>query len=330
MSRLKDRLTEENIIQCELINKILQEKIYEIDKPEHMVLDLDSTNLSTYGKQEDSEYNYHYKARGYHPLMMFNGLNGDLLKVELRKGSCYTSNGVVKFVEDYLKMQSKEYVGVQKLIRGDSGFAVPELYELAEENDMFFCIRLKANAKLYKKVEWLSNEILEESKDENEYICRFDEFYYKADSWKKERKVVVKIEKIPNENALKYMFITTNMDMLAKDIVSVYCNRGKMENFIKECKNGFGFNKMSNRSFIANANKLQQLMLAYNLVNWFKRLCFSSKNKKMQIGTIRTKLFKIGARIVKSSRKSVIKMSSSYPYVNEFLSIMNKIECLQV
>ena len=53
-----------------------------IEIPDYKILDLDSTNLSTYGHQEGSKFNYHYKAVGYYPLVMFYGMTKDLLKIE--------------------------------------------------------------------------------------------------------------------------------------------------------------------------------------------------------------------------------------------------------
>ena len=41
---------------------------------------LHSTNFKTFGKQEESSFNFHYKSNGYHPLLAFDGLTGDLLK----------------------------------------------------------------------------------------------------------------------------------------------------------------------------------------------------------------------------------------------------------
>ena len=68
-----------------------------------MVLDIDLTNFRTFGKQEGSNYNYYYSAKGYHPLMLFYGLNGDLMKVELREGNVYTSNNSISFLKPIFK-----------------------------------------------------------------------------------------------------------------------------------------------------------------------------------------------------------------------------------
>lgn len=331
MSRLKDRLTEENIEQLEYINTLLLEKVYSVQEPEHLILDLDSTNLKTYGLQENANFNYHYQANGYHPLLMFDGITGDLLKSELRSGSCYTSSNVVEFMKSYLKSQNMKYSHILKIIRGDSGFAIPGLYELAEDENLLYAIRLKSNSRLRKNINYFSNELLDECKDNLiDYRCIYREFYYKAEKWNKSRRVVVKIEKPQGEITLTSTFIVTNMEASPKDVIKFYSKRGTMENFIKECKNGFFFEHMSSRDFIVNANKLQQVTLAYNLINWLRRLCFPNDFKKLRIDTIRTQLIKVAARITKSSRNTVLKICSSFPNKNILLSILDNIYELRI
>ncbi len=66
------------------INAKMREIIYSIKPPQHMLFDLDSTLLNTYGSQKGEGFSFHYQAHGYHPLLCFDGLTGDLLKVELR------------------------------------------------------------------------------------------------------------------------------------------------------------------------------------------------------------------------------------------------------
>ena len=102
-----------------------------------------------------------------------------------------------------------------------------------------------------------------------------------------------------------------------------------MENFIKESKNGFAFGKMSSTEYWANANKLQQMVLAYNLNNWLRRLCFPGKSKSFRIETIRTKVIKIAARIVSSGGYIIYKLASSCPNKKLFHTIFNNIPKLE-
>jgi len=90
---------------------------------------------------------------GYHPLVAFDGLTGDFLKAELRSGNVYTSNGVGAFVEPLFEHYNQVVPVSTILVRGDNGFATPELYEICEAYNSFFVIRLKANRNLSKLAE---------------------------------------------------------------------------------------------------------------------------------------------------------------------------------
>ena len=91
LSRLNTRLTDATAEQLKKICHILQERIHAYEKPETMILDLDSTHFDTYGNQEKTGFNYHYMSTGYYPLLMHDGMTGDMLKAELRPGNVYTS-----------------------------------------------------------------------------------------------------------------------------------------------------------------------------------------------------------------------------------------------
>ena len=101
------------------INQILRKKVYSIQMPEAIILDLDSTLLNAYGKQEGRAFNFHYQSNGYHPLVCYDGITGDLIKIQLRDGTQYSSTGVVDFLQPILE----DFPEVKLLLRGDSGFA---------------------------------------------------------------------------------------------------------------------------------------------------------------------------------------------------------------
>ena len=103
-----------------------------------------------------------------------------------------------------------------------------------------------------------------------------------------------------------------------------------MENFIKECKNGFDMDYVSSSSQIVNANRMQIHAMAYNLFNWFRRLMLPNHLKKDRINTIRLKLFKIAARVVRSSRYIYFKLCSSCPFQKEFFETMRNIRTLRL
>ena len=329
LSRFFNRMDEDTLVQFDDIDKSLRDIIYSIKCPEHVLLDLDSTLFETYGHQEGEGFNFHYHAHGYHPLLCYDGLTGDLIKAELRDGTQYCGNDADKFMlsvfDEYLVRNIPVY------LRGDSGFASPKLYKTCESNGGSYAIRLKQNAILLALSSNKDEELYRATKDDQiSYAVTYGEFMYQANLWKYPRRVVFKIEKPYGQLTHLYTFIVTNMDMEPYQIIQFYCGRGRMENFIKECKNGFDFAAVSSRSKIVNANRMRLHMLAYNLFNWFRRLVLPANMSKLQADTIRIKLLKIAARAVHSARYITFKLCSSCPYKKEFYMTFENIQNLPV
>lgn len=95
-------MNKDSLDQFLAINKTLRKKIYSIQLPKFIILDLDSTLLNTYGRQEGSDFNFHYQNNGYHPLVCYDGITGDLIKILLRDGTRYSCTGVVDFLQPIL------------------------------------------------------------------------------------------------------------------------------------------------------------------------------------------------------------------------------------
>ena len=330
LSRFWNRMDESTLAQMDQIDSRMREIVYSIQKPEFMLFDLDSTLLNTYGNQEGEAFNYHYQAHGYHPLLCYDGLTGDLLKAELRDGTQYCSNGAGAFMEPLLQEFRTRYPSIQRYLRGDSGFAAPEVYEICEKNNCRYAIRLKENAKL-RELAADADDALTRAIRYNavDYAVEYGEFQYQAGSWSHPRRVVFKIEKPDNQLTHLYTFVVTTLEIEPYKVLQYYCGRGKMENFIKESKSGFDFSSVSSHSRIVNANRLRVHALAYNLFNWFRRLALSASMRKQRIDTIRLKLLKIAARVTRSARYITFKLCSSCPYKKEFYETLSNIEKLQ-
>ena len=93
ISRFHNRLDEDSLNQFLSISRILRKEIYSIQMPESVILDLDSTLLDAYGRQEGRAFNFHYQSNEYHPLVCYDGITGDLIKIQLRDGTMYSSTG---------------------------------------------------------------------------------------------------------------------------------------------------------------------------------------------------------------------------------------------
>lgn len=322
VSRFYNRLDCENIKQIETIMEQARHIVYSLEAPKHVILDIDSTLCGTYGNQEGACFNFHYQDNGYHPLLCYDGLTGDLIKAELRKGSAYSCTGVVDFLEPVLKEFKNNYPETTLLVRGDSGFATPELYELCEKYGVLYTIRLKKNAVLDNILEEhgvmdMFDKFYQQDPDHNTEF--YTEIKYKAKSWEHERRVAVKIEHKSEELFHFVTYVVTNFTgSTSRNIIATYCKRGTMENFIKESKSGFGFDNVGSHTMEVNANRMLIRALAYNIINWMKRLVFSPDYAKTLIDTIRTKLIKVAGRIVKSGRYITFKLCSSFPYQSFF------------
>lgn len=329
LSRFFNRQDETTLVQYEEIMATMYDIIYSIKRPEFLLFDLDSTLLETYGDQEGAGFNYHYSAHGYHPLLCYDGMTGDLLKAELRDGTQYCSKDADTFMIPLMQRYRTNYPSMPLYLRGDSGFASPGLYQACEDHDCKYAIRLKCNSSLMKLAADAADRLDRATKrNKIDYAVEFEEFEYKAGAWSHPRRVVCKVEKPYGQFRYLHTFVVTNMEMEAWQVIQFYCGRGKMENFIKEGKLGFDFSAVSSSTKVVNANRLQLHCLAYNIFNWFRRIALPASMRKQRVDTIRLKLLKVAARAVRSARYITFKLCSSCPYKEEFYQTLQNIQRL--
>src|SRR5699024_7447933 len=209
LSRFYSRFDDDSIKQLNRANQELLDKVHSFRGAKTIIFDLDSTHSDTYGNQEWAAYNTHYGTVGFHPLVAFDGITGDFLKAKLRPGNVYTSNGVVDFIKPLIEHYNEQFPETTPLLRGDSGFAVPALYDLCEAESVYYVIRLKSNAILQRMADELypSNKIADVTKSESYY----DEIEYQAKSWSKSRKVIVQSIRPSGELFFTHSFFVTNL-----------------------------------------------------------------------------------------------------------------------
>ena len=330
LSRFFRRFDHQSIEELNQANQHLIDKVHQFRKSKALIFDLDSTHSDTYGDQESAAFNTHYGTVGFHPLVAFDGVTGDFLKAKLRPGNVYTSNGVVEFIQPIIEHYNEKFPETTPFLRGDSGFAVPSLYDLCEKESVYYVIRLKSNANLQRIADELhpSSVISDVTKAEIYY----EETIYQAKSWSKPRKVIIKSVRPAGELLFTHSFIVTNLGdaFSPKAIVLTYQKRGTMENYIKEAKNGFGFDKMNSHSYQVNEVRMMLSLLAYNLTNWLRTLCFPEEQKTMQIDTIRTRMIKVASKLVKSGRSLYFKLASSFVYQTFFWNVLQRVQKLQL
>jgi len=291
---------------------------------EKIVLDMDSSVSETYGQQEGTAYNGHFGCTSYHPLFCFNQF-GDLEGSLLREGNVHSAKDW-KTVLDSIVARYRERE-LDHYFRGDAAFANPDIYEHLETENYQYAIRLPANDILYQQIEHLLKRPV--GRPPKAPIVHYHEFSYRAASWSKERRVIAKVEWHRGELFPRVGFIVTNLHWRAKNVVHFYNKRGTAEQWIKEGKNAVKWTKLSCHDFADNQVRLQLFALAYNLGNFFRQAVLPKSMRHWSLTTLREKLIKIGAKVVKHARYTLFQMAEVAVSKELFAAILGKIAGLQ-
>jgi hypothetical protein len=230
---------------------------------------------------------------------------GDLERCALRPGNVHSADGwravLEPVVARYRHRMKRRY------FRGDAGYANPAIYEFLEAEGYKDTIRLPANAVLQERIGWLLKRPV--GRPPNEVRRYYASFSYQARSWTKHRRVVAKVEWHPGELYPRVGFIVTNMTRPAERVVMFYNHRGTAEQWIKKGKNAVIWTRLSCRRFAANAVRLQLHALAYNLANFLRTLALPEAVSHWSMTTLRDRLVKIGAKIVRHGRSIAFQMA---------------------
>ena len=189
--------------------------------PDGIILDLDSSESPTFGQQEGTAWNGHFRCTCYHPLFLFNQF-GDLERCLLRPGNVHSAEDWRSVLEPVLARYRER--GLDMYFRGDAAFAKPELYELLEAESIGYAIRLPANSVLQERIaHLLTRPVGRPPKKPQVFHASFS---YQAQSWTKPRRVVAKVEWHQGELYPRVGFIVTNLKRPPERIVKFYNGRG--------------------------------------------------------------------------------------------------------
>jgi hypothetical protein len=289
--------SDENFAALTELSGIWIERVHDRHPPKMIILDMDSSVSPTHGDQEGTAYNGHFGCTCYHPLFLFNQF-GDLERCSLRPGNVHSADDW----EGVLKPVVVRYKGrkVRLYFRGDAAFASPEMYEYLEAEGFLYAIRLPTNKVLQESIAYL---LARPAGRPAKYVRRFyASFSYQAGSWDRKRRVVAKVEWHPGELVPRVGFIVTNLSRPAERVVAFYNHRGTAEQHIKEGKYAIKWTRLSCRKFRNNEVRLQLHALAYNLGNFMRTLALPKEVEHWSLTTLREKLVKIGAKVVRHGR----------------------------
>ena len=297
--------------------------------PSEVVLDVDATDDPLYGNQEGKYFHGYYAEYCYLPLYIFSGEH--LLCARLRQADEDPASGVLQELLRIVKKLREAWPAVRIILRGDSGFCREAIMSYCEGvGQLDYVLGLAKNSRLIKTIETEMAEAQQIYQSRQKSARVFKDFRYRTrQSWSCERRVVGKAEYLAKgENP---RFIVTSIGSEEKEARELYedfyCARGDMENRIKEQQLGLFADRTSTSWIRSNQLRLYFSSFAYILVHGLRRLGLQGTElAKAQCGTIRLKLFKIGAQIRVTVRKVWISFSESYPYHRLFQQVFARLQ----
>jgi hypothetical protein len=298
--------------------------------PRFVILDVDPTDDPTHGQQVLSFFHGYFDQHQYFPLLVFDGESGFPLAAWLRPGTVHASCGVVATVRSIVRALRAAWPDVLILLRGDTGLAVPEIYELCEAEGLLYAIGYSSNDILKDRTAAALQDL------ETYYtfyqhrepeVQRFEVIEdYQAETWSRSRRIVAKIE--INRHGVNRRFVVTNMSGDGRGIYhGFYVQRGDVpEKPIGELKNGLQMDRLSFHRFRANGLKLLEHTLAYALVVLHREATATIPEvATAEVGTLRQKLWKVGAVVKTSVRRIWFHFSGTWPCRDLFVRVYQAI-----
>lgn len=290
--------------------------------PKGIVLDIDDTADPTHGNQQLSFFNAFHNTYCFMPLHIYESKSGKLVTTILRTGKRPSGKEIVMILKRIVHMIKKAWPLTGIIIRGDSHYGCPEVYDFCDEHHLKYVIGLTGRAPMFRKAQKTIDKAKEFYLDKGKPVKLFTEFNYKASSWSCEQRIICKAEY--NDKGPNTRFIVTNLENNNRRMIyqTIYCDRGAMELMIKEHKSHLRSDKTSCSSFLANQFRLFLHSIAYVLLHAFRERCLrNTQFAKAQFDTIRNKILKIGVRVIQMSTKIKIHLPTSCPYQHELYDI---------
>jgi hypothetical protein len=323
MSRFETEMlsTRKNLTALMTLSGTWIDSVHECAPLDKLILDLDSSVSETHGEQQGSAYNGYFECMCYHPLFLFNQ-HGDLERAMLRRGN----HSSAKFWRRVLLPVIDRYRDrdIPKYFRGDAAFAIPALYGVLEQESFQYTVRIPTNNVLMASISHLLTRPV--GRPSHKPKVFYESFSYRAQSWDRPRRVVAKVEWHWDELFPRVGFIVTNMTGWSRNVVKFYNGRGTAEQWIKEGKYAVKWTRLSCRTFKDNQARLQLFALAYNLGNFLRRLALPRSVKHWSLTTLREKLIKIGAKVVRHSGYVIFQMAEVAVPRELFAAILDRIQ----
>jgi hypothetical protein len=317
LCRLEQRATRDDVVA---LNKVLVEQFIasQTTIPEELVLDIDASDIPLHGDQEGKAFHAYYDSYCYLPLYVF--CDKAMLACVLRRSRIDGAKHAAAVIKLLVTRLRQAWPTVRIIVRGDSGFCRQRLIRWCERQKVGYVIGVARNARLQRIVagwERLMEHRFDETKTKQR---RIREFRYAAESWDRERRIVTRLE-FGNQGT-NPRFVVTNLDQPAEALYDdLYCQRGEAENRIKETQLDLFGTRTSCQKFLANWLRVMFSALAYTLMQRLREIALATTDlAHATAATIRVRLLKIGAAVIRNTRRIRILFASHHPLRDIFLT----------
>jgi hypothetical protein len=321
---------------CRLENRVPRRALFEMSRvlverfiasfrqpPECLVLDFDATDDPVHGHQEGRFFHGYYDGYCFLPLYVFCG--DQLLVAYLRTAdgdAARHSRAILKLLVTRLR---QVWPGVRLIFRADSGFCRWRLMRWCDSNGVGYVLGLARNVVLERLATPWTHAAVTCFGMTGEPQRLFGTFGYAAGSWDRARRVIVKAEH--NAQGDNPRFVVSNLPGNARGLYEVlYCERGEMENRVKEQQLMLFADRTSCHDFLANQFRLLLSAAAYVLLEAVRRLgLVGTQMERAQVSTIRLRLFKVAAQVVISARRVCLRLCSGFPLRELFALVAERL-----
>lgn len=300
-----------------------------IGHPAQIIFDLDSTVLTVYGRQERAAVGYNPKKRGrpsYLPLLCFEGRTQDCWEGSYHAGNIHVSTVTRPLLERAFAKLPKPIPEVR--VRADGAFYDHKILEFIEGKEGFYVIVARLTRPLKHRLPGLRYRRVSPG-------VWAAEFWYCPQGWSGPRRFVVIRRPVPEEPSAQlhlfqlggysYQVFVSNLALTPLHLWRFYNQRARAELIIRELKDAYALGKIPTKDFQANEVFFQIVLLAYNLLNWFKRLCAPPHLQRATLPRLRQRLFLVPAQLVRPGHVPTLRIAPSYAFASDFFATLRRI-----
>lgn len=287
-----------------------------------ITIDLDPTDDPTHGQQELTFFNGHYDTWCYLPLVATVTFNDEAqqyaVAAVLRPGNAPATRGAQGLLRRLLSKLRAAFPDAILRVRLDGGFAGPTVLAFLEREAVEYVVGMASNTRLEKRVRRLMGRARLRSKATGQTATLYGETRYAARSWKRKRRVIMKAEVVrhpgrdPKNNP---RFVVTNLPDAPEDVYTFYCQRGDVENRLKELHHGLEMDRTSCSRFLANQFRVLLTLAAYILFQELRRRAAGTVCATAQVPTLRERLIKLAVWVERSVRRVVLHLPRTAPWL---------------